>query len=55
MGARVRCLGGVQAGRVGTVVKVNSRSIRVALDSKPNTPSDLVETVIGHAIYFEAI
>lgn len=48
MGAHVRCLEGFNAGRIGTVIKVNKRSIRVLLD-------DSFTTIIGHAIYFEAI
>ena len=53
MGRRVRVLDGAQSGRVGTVIKVNKRSIRVALDPRPG--SDFVETMIGHAMYFEAV
>lgn len=47
MGARVIVRQGIRSGEAGTVIKVNKRSIRVAMDRG--------DTMIGHAIYFEAV
>ena len=47
MGVRVIVREGVRCGEAGTVIKVNKRSVRVAMDSG--------DTMIGHAIYFEAV
>lgn len=55
LGRRVRVLGGVQDGREGAIIKVNRRTIRVALDSRPGDPADITETMIGHPQFFEVL
>ena len=55
LGRRVRVLGGVQDGREGAIIKVNRRTIRVALDILPGGPTDFAETMIGHPQFFAVL
>lgn len=54
-GARVRCADGFQSGRVGTVVKVNRRTIWVAMDRIPANAPDHTDRMIGSPKFFPLI